>query len=87
MVKYFCIFCKKDFEKKHNYVLHNAKKINCRYVFNESIRYYKNMSIEKLLNEYININTSKNIIKHKMHKNCTEIAPKLHRNSTETKNQ
>jgi len=84
MVKYFCIFCKKDFEKKHNYVLHNAKKRNCRYVFNESIRYYKNMSIEKLLNEYNNLNTSENIIKHKMHKNYSEITPKLLRNYSET---
>ena len=50
MVKYICLYCKKDFVKRWNYSTHFK---SCEYNFNKIITKYKSYNKNILIDEYI----------------------------------
>lgn len=57
MVKYNCIYCKKDYNHKGNFLTHHIK---CKKLFELKINTYKSISIYNLLNEITELTIYKN---------------------------
>ena len=88
MVYYTCLFCRKEFLKKYNYIRHKRTEIICIEEMNKSIHKFRNMNFIKIMREIIDImNYSKNEEdsekSESSEKSCTQIAPKLHPNCTQ----
>ena len=88
MVYYTCLFCRKEFLKKYNYIRHKRTEIICIEEMNKSIHKFRNMNFIKIMREIIDIiNYSKNEEdsdkSESSEKSCTQISPKLHPNCTQ----
>lgn len=88
MVYYTCLFCRKEFLKKYNYIRHKRTEIICIEEMNKSIHKFRNMNFIKIMREVIDIiNYSKNEEdsdkNESSEKSCTQISPKLHPNCTQ----
>ena len=88
MVYYTCLFCRKEFLKKYNYIRHKRTEIICIEEMNKSIHKFRNMNFIKIMREIIDIiNFSKNEEdsekSENSEKSCTQISPKLHPNCTQ----
>jgi hypothetical protein len=66
MVNYKCIYCKKDFNKKSNFLVHVS---SCEIKFNKAIENYRKYNKDSLLQEYIDIKKRK-YIKDKIDYQC-----------------
>jgi hypothetical protein len=88
MVYYTCLFCRKEFLKKYNYIRHKRTEIICIEEMNKSIHKFRNMNFIKIMREIIDImNYSKNEEdsekSESSEKSCTQISPEFHLNCTQ----
>jgi hypothetical protein len=54
MVRYICVYCKKEFNKKHNHNIHTNG--TCKQIFDNIVNYYKKLSKSCLISDYFKYN-------------------------------